>query len=1538
MAKESSLKKQLSALVGGKKANVFYKGMNTDTDEHLIGNDQYTDGLNVRINNKDGDLGALQNLQSNKAAGIIQLTGWRFRPTTQNWWVDGGAVNPNAITNIRFAFTDAATANYQFNDGSSNQNYYDVDFSSGTNWSPAPDTTNSNADKVLGHVYDQMISDPNFTSVMQVMIGTRSDVSPLPKGNSQELWFFPITQGVDVQNISFITTFSNSTTDSVNDGVTFTSFVGETKIKLKPISLTSFSDYIAAVCYYTANLQAVVKFTTDEDGLFFGVTPVVMGDFGLTETSSIQAQKIEENEHYNRLYWTDGVNPIKTVNLNATGDYYSTFTSADDFNLFAKSPLLPLEIETVQDSGSINCGSWSYCYRLVTSDGKLSVTSPITNPTPLFKSSKGSEYSQAVGGTVAESSGKSVTLKVSNPSTIYSRIQLIGIQYLDEIGSAAFFLLKDEVISESLIRITHSGNENTTVITAEEVLSKKNTWDIAQDLAVKDNRLLAANLKNTVGNLITDNTTFRVKTYKHDDASNFASFMTSPASGAYVADSEYHSTSLYQADVYKKTHTDETFFRYAEGKTSNTIPMFGASTPGYHSGGDVNGVYVPFKLKECDLDKIDYYHNFTNADGNNTGYARAPFFGPIARNGEDGYYNNYKNPVFANKYVGYMRDEIYRFGIQFYDKDGNQTFSYPIGDIRFPSAGDKYRYLGTTVGDYSVTEGGAGTPTEYVLCDESGRGFILYPEFRVRLSSAVRDKISGFSIVRAERNDTDKRVVCAGLLNQTLEMNNSSVNGSLKNRYANEKLNLFTQVTGDSSFGPNASYSEIYTLDSPDVLFGLHSYTHSANDFIKIECKFNCHYIADADLPDGGGSNVLKSNAGNKTDVRGVSGDIDHHYAIHTDNESVVTLTDTNARDDNRRNSYYTRYYCQEGNIPIHDYDEKGHWTKAIHYGQNVGPFEVVNSALLDNKTKDYVNACRHYTDSSDTISYLHTSAALIQADGQKVNMHSNRTLMLAQNDGSYFTMSSASVALNTPLVEGENYAACKPYGKIIRQITVNSGQYGGNSLTNFETTRWISTGASLHGDDITSDEMILPVFGGDTYLNMFSLSKCFRPSFPSDTTALWTEGVVFPVESSINTDMRSGVYFGKNLPQLDKEDEFVLNTAYGAENNLKSFPAKQSAIPIVNEYKNVIAISNIKVAGQTQDAFSKFDANENFEVDANHGGVNNIINFRNNIYAIQEKAVSILSINSRALIQSEDGSAIAIQSALGAGNVIERNDYISTKYGSRHRMNALATDLGLYWYDNDNNTICEVDAKSPKMVVDLSTVKSCSNALTPLRKIRLSDNPLLLSTYNSGGINISYNPFFNEVMFSISYYDSGALNYLNICYDEAIGAFTSKRGYNTLINTAHKEYLYSVGHKHGTAVPTDSALRYTVYSHDSTATTYNEFYGETLLAPYVEFVNNEEVGSLKVFDKVSISFDGSPGTGIFSTFVYNTNVDDAATLDLTATDIDKVVVGKQIVPIHKTSGRFKGNYVKIKMTEAANTANAINVFSATTHYRKNII
>ena len=61
-------------------------------------------------------------------------------------------------------------------------------------------------------------------------------------------------------------------------------------------------------------------------------------------------------------------------------------------------------------------------------------------------------------------------------------------------------------------------------------------------------------------------------------------------------------------------------------------------------------------------------------------------------------------------------------------------------------------------------------------------------------------------------------------------------------------------------------------------------------------------------------------------------------------------------------------------------------------------------------------------------------------------------------------------------------------------------------------------------------------------------------------------------------------------------------------------------------------------------------------------------------------------------------------------------------------------------------------------------------------------------------------------------------------------------------------------------------------------------------------------------------------------------------TLNLSNTDIDKVVVGKQIVPVFVTK-RMKGNYLKIKLEQGTSQSSQdFNLFSVTSHYRKNII
>ena len=358
------------------------------------------------------------------------------------------------------------------------------------------------------------------------------------------------------------------------------------------------------------------------------------------------------------------------------------------------------------------------------------------------------------------------------------------------------------------------------------------------------------------------------------------------------------------------------------------------------------------------------------------------------------------------------------------------------------------------------------------------------------------------------------------------------------------------------------------------------------------------------------------------------------------------------------------------------------------------------------------VNTFHDYTAVSD-------SSGIMKSDSK--TLFGNKSLFVSlgsfSGTNSYFTFSNSSLFHTggsvTPTVGPGHYYAAKAYVKIVKDLTSDSGQYGGNTNTVLVNQRWISTGASLFGNEVVSTEMILDVFGGDTYLNMFSLNKFHIENYNADSKHRIAQGLIFPVESSVNIDMRRGTYFGKNLANIQVEDEYIYSPTYSASNNLKSFPAKDLSINLIQNYNNLIAASNIKIAGQIEDAFSRFDANENFEVNGNYGEIKNLISFRDNLYAIQERGVSILSINTRALINTENGSAISIQSALGTGTVIERNDYISTKYGSQNRLNAISTDLGLYWIDNNNASICAIQAKQPNFVINLSEAKSCTNIVS---------------------------------------------------------------------------------------------------------------------------------------------------------------------------------------------------------------------------------
>ena len=81
--------------------------------------------------------------------------------------------------------------------------------------------------------------------------------------------------------------------------------------------------------------------------------------------------------------------------------------------------------------------------------------------------------------------------------------------------------------------------------------------------------------------------------------------------------------------------------------------------------------------------------------------------------------------------------------------------------------------------------------------------------------------------------------------------------------------------------------------------------------------------------------------------------------------------------------------------------------------------------------------------------------------------------------------------------------------------------------------------------------------------------------------------------------------------------------------------------------------------------------------------------------------------------------------------------------------MNALSTDMGLYWFDYNQASICMISVKQPNIVINLSEKGFCANLLAPIKNKKLNNNPLNVSTTTGleGGIDISYNPYYNELL-----------------------------------------------------------------------------------------------------------------------------------------------------------------------------------------------
>ena len=278
----------------------------------------------------------------------------------------------------------------------------------------------------------------------------------------------------------------------------------------------------------------------------------------------------------------------------------------------------------------------------------------------------------------------------------------------------------------------------------------------------------------------------------------------------------------------------------------------------------------------------------------------------------------------------------------------------------------------------------------------------------------------------------------------------------------------------------------------------------------------------------------------------------------------------------------------------------------------------------------------------------------------------------------------------------GRLYNPHKYLCTIVRKIT----PYGGHNKSAIESTRYIPCG-NFHPikqtiDANTGDKQwhTSKVFGGDTFVNLYSHQKTSTP-YMKKSMARWQ---VFPVESYVNTDMRSGLTLNNGDTEIGKEinkapysNDWLYNSVYSQENTIKSALMIDEDVTCENlDLPYEIAYSNTKVSGEPGDAFRQFPINQFHDMEGLYGEINRLVNFKNEIYVLQDSAFAKLLVNPLSMLSDDAGTSLFT----GTGETVENHIYISTKYGSRHRSSVAMSEKSLYFVDTNFARLFKYDTE----------------------------------------------------------------------------------------------------------------------------------------------------------------------------------------------------------------------------------------------------
>lgn len=258
------------------------------------------------------------------------------------------------------------------------------------------------------------------------------------------------------------------------------------------IPIASTSVYDNRIIIFSADLSGNSEIGVLENDSYtklFDDGDITTGTLNFTFSNQIKSTVKINNESEAVIYWTDGLNPPRYLNI----DDVPTISDVNDLNMFNSfsSPLKAELLETKEFGGKLISGTYQFAFAYKDSDGNRSNYISITNPISIHNNGQFSNNTQ--GSEPETPTSKSIELTLSNIDTSYSELVISVLHYSSGTLVSAL-TLPEKTISGSTFTLLYTGGETTSEASQDDIFIDRASYESAKELAQQDGVLYLGNL------------------------------------------------------------------------------------------------------------------------------------------------------------------------------------------------------------------------------------------------------------------------------------------------------------------------------------------------------------------------------------------------------------------------------------------------------------------------------------------------------------------------------------------------------------------------------------------------------------------------------------------------------------------------------------------------------------------------------------------------------------------------------------------------------------------------------------------------------------------------------------------------------------------------------------------------------------------------------------------------------------------------------------------------------------------------------------